>query len=78
MKTTLNIDDGLMRGAKKAAAERGVPLTRVVEDALRAALAPPPPRKAFRLRMVTVRDARLPAVDPADRDALYDLMEDRG
>jgi hypothetical protein len=35
MRTTLNLDDALMRSAKMAAGRRGTTLTRVIEDALR-------------------------------------------
>ena len=35
MRTTLNIDEALMRAARSAAARRGTTLTRVIEDALR-------------------------------------------
>lgn len=78
MKTTLNLDDQLLRTAKKVAAERGVTLTRVIEEALRAALVPPPDRKPrFRLRWTPVRGRRPPDVDIADREALYARMEAR-
>ena len=45
MRTTLNLDDGLMVAAKTRAAERGITLTRVVEDALRLSLNGTGPRK---------------------------------
>ena len=77
MKTTLDLDDGLLLLAKKAAADRGVRLTQVVEEALSAAVLHPPRQGAFRLRWAPVRGLRPPAVDVADRGALTDLMEDR-
>ena len=78
VKTTLNLDDRLFREAKKMAAERGVTLTQVIEEALRAALAQPPDRGApLRLRWPTRQGRRPPDVDIADRDALYDRMEAR-
>ncbi len=77
MKTTLNLDDQLFRTAKKLAAERGVTLTQIIEDALRAALTEPPLRKPYRLRLITVKGKRPLPVDVADRDALYDWMERR-
>jgi hypothetical protein len=76
MKTTLNLDDHLLRAAKKAAAERGVTLTSIVEDALRAALIESPARTTARFRMPVVKGRRVPAVDVADRDALYRRMEE--
>jgi Arc/MetJ family transcription regulator len=76
MKTTLNLDDRLLREAKKRAADRGTTLTRVVEDALRDALQERTPT-GFKLTLTTVRGTRPPAVDVSDRDALYDFMEGR-
>lgn len=75
MKTTLNVDDRLLRQAKKVALERGVTLTRLFEDALRAAVAGPSKGHDFHLRWTPVQGRGAPAVDVADRDALYDLME---
>ena len=78
MKTTLNIDDRLARAVKRLAAERGVTMTQVVEEALRAAVLPPAdPEGPFHLEWVTVRGRKPPDVDIADRDALYDHMEGR-
>jgi hypothetical protein len=78
MKTTLNLDDELIRRGKRLAAERGTTLTALVEAALRAELAGPAKRPPFVLHLPTVRGDRLPSADPADRDALYDLMEGDG
>jgi hypothetical protein len=76
MKTTLNLDDHLMRLARKSAADRGVTLTQVVEEALSAAVLGNVPAAPFRLRWTPVRGDRPPDVDVADRSALYDRMED--
>lgn len=78
MKTTLNLDDELIRRGKRLAAERGTTLTALVEAALRAELAGPARRPPFVLRFPTERGNRPPAVDPGDREALYDLMDDGG
>jgi hypothetical protein len=76
MKTTLDMDDDLMRRAKIQAAADGVPLRAFVEEALRARLLPAPAsRKPFRVALPIVEGTGPPAVDIADRDALYDLME---
>lgn len=77
MKTTLNVDDRLLRQAKKVALERGITLTRLFEDALRATIAEPRRRTEFRLRWEPVQGRRAPGIDVADRGALYDLMEPR-
>ena len=76
MKTTLNLDQRLMREAKRLAAERGMTLTSVIEEALRDALeerrvVPP---VTFDMPVVTGQTGS--AVDVADRDALYDRMDD--
>jgi hypothetical protein len=76
MKATLNIDDGILRRAKQVAAERGTTLTRVVEDALRAALDDlRDDGSSYELDIKTIRGRRVPSVDPADRDALYEFLE---
>ena len=55
MKTTLNLNDQVLRSAKGRAARDGITLTRFVEDALRARLTDVGSRKpAFRLRLETV------------------------
>jgi hypothetical protein len=77
VKTTLNLDEHLLREAKKRAAERGTTLTHVVEEALREALAEPPPDRSYRFRFPVIVGGGPPLVDVADRDALYDLMEGR-
>jgi hypothetical protein len=77
-RTTLDLDERLAREAKKAAAERGITLTRLIEEALREALAPPVPASDFVLGWEPVHGDALPDVDIADRGALYDRMEDRG
>ena len=76
MKTTLNLNDEVLRRTKESAAKSGVTLTRFVEDALRAKLVPKsgPP---FRLKLVTVRGTSAPNIDIADRDALYDVIDRR-
>lgn len=76
MKTTLNLHDELLRGARARAAQRGLTLTRFVEDALRAKLlTDDQPRRPFRLELRTVRGTRPPLVDISDRDALYEVLD---
>lgn len=79
MRTTLHINDELMRRAKLAAAATGRTLTAVVEDALTESLARREPRKRRgRVRLTTFRGRGLqPGVDLDDSAALSDLMERR-
>ena len=76
MKTTLDMDDELMRRAKQQAAADGVSLRTFVEEALRARMLPAiTSRPQFKLSLTVVEGRGPPAVDISDRDALYDLME---
>jgi Arc/MetJ family transcription regulator len=78
MKTTLDLDDRLLREAKRRAAASGTTLRAFVEDALRSRLLPRPARgRRFRLKLPVVTGTRPPAVDVSDRRALYDFMEQR-
>lgn len=78
MRTTLNIDDELIRLVKRHALESGQTITKVIEDALRHALSGDrPDSEPFCLRWVTVSGRVKPGVDLADRDALMELMEGR-
>ena len=79
MKTTLNVDDRLIRAAKARAAEEGETLTRLVERALRDYLhAPRTPMRSFRAALLTRRGRPVAGVDLDDRDALYERMDARG
>ena len=76
MKTTLNLNDQVLRQAKGRAAREGITLTRFVEDALRARLAVVRDGKApFHMRLKSVKGDRPPNVDISDRDALYDEID---
>ena len=76
MKTTIDLDDELLRLAKQGAAAAGISLKAYLEDALRARLLPRPrTAQGFSLDLITVDGTAPPAVDIADRNALYDLME---
>jgi hypothetical protein len=78
MKTTLDIDDRLLERAKRHATTHRMTLRAVVEDALRARLAPRPEAQArYRFMPPTIAGSRQPTVDIADRKALYDLLDER-
>ena len=79
MRTTLDIDDTVMREAKKRAVEEGGSLTSLIERALRSYLQPHrESAKAFRLTLLTRRGRPVAGLDLDDRDALYERMEGRG
>lgn len=80
MRTTIRIDEGLLREAKLQAARRGTTLTALIEDALRESLARQrgsQPREPIRL-VTFGGKGLLPGVDLDDSAALLDLMEESG
>jgi Bacterial antitoxin of type II TA system, VapB len=79
MRTTLDLDDALIRKAKGRATDEGTTLTALIEAALRQYLVPAPPAgTTFRLKLLTKRGRPVPGINLADRDALYERMEGRG
>jgi predicted transcriptional regulator len=79
MRTTIRLDDDLLRRAKRAALERGTTLTAIVEEALRRALAPEPARRREPVALPSFRaDGLQPGVDLDDTASLLDLMDEPG
>jgi hypothetical protein len=74
MKTTLNLDDQLLKKAKATAAVGGITLTRFVEDALRAKLLATTEKTPYAFDPVIVTGTSPPNVDIADRDALFEVI----
>jgi len=75
MKTTLNIDDTVMRELKREAARQGRTMSELVETALRLLLRSQ--RKRGRIpALPTFRSGGI-LVDVGDRNALYQAMEGR-
>lgn len=77
MRTTIRIDEQLLKEAKLHAARQGKTLTKVIEEALRQSLAPKhnsQPRQTVRLPTFGGKGT-LPGVDLDDSAALLDLME---
>jgi hypothetical protein len=76
-KTTLNLDERLLARAKALALREGTTLTAIVEQALRARLAPRPSNAEPReFDLPTVKGTAAPNVDIADREALFDLLDE--
>lgn len=77
MRTTLDINDELLRQAKRRAADEGTPLRQVVETALALYLARRSRQGNYKLHWRTESGRLLPGVRLDDRDALFDLMDGR-
>lgn len=77
MRTTLNLDDRLMRTVKRLAGETGRTITSIVELALRELIDRHEQAEPYQLRWITVPGGPQPGVDLNDRDALLERMEGR-
>jgi Bacterial antitoxin of type II TA system, VapB len=77
MRTTLTLDDDVLRAARRRAREQERPLKDVINEALRQGLAlgAGHPAPAYKFRLKTVKGRLLPGVDLTDRDKLFELME---
>jgi hypothetical protein len=77
MRTTIRLDDQLLKKAKELAARSGRSLTSVIEDALRESLSRQPGSEQRKpVRLITFRGkGLLPGVDLDDSAALLDIME---
>ncbi len=75
MKTTLVIDDTIMKKLKREAVARGRTMSELVETALRMMLGDKQPFPD--VPELPVFDGGRASVDIANRDALYDVMESR-
>ncbi len=75
-RTTLTLDDQLLRELKRRASEEGRTLQAVTNDLLRRSLRAGPP-KPYHLRLRGWKAAEQPGVDLLDRDTLFDLMDGR-
>lgn len=76
MRTTLNLDDQLLISAKHKALDENIPLSQLVENALREALAKPRAVNAP-VSLVTVSGYGVkPGVDLDNTASLQDVMDD--
>lgn len=75
MKTTLNISDTVMRQLKKEAARQARTMSELVETALRMLFAEKKEEKS--LPPLPVFNSGGYRVDPANREALYQVMEEK-
>ena len=77
MRTTLAIDDDLLKRMKEKAAREGRTLQGVANDLLRQALVQQRPKTKPRLVLRGWEAVERPGVDLLDRDKLFDLMDGR-
>ena len=81
MRTTVRLDESLLRQAKREAREKGETLTSLIEQGLRLALARRRPKAAGRARVLLpvskARGGTFPGIDLNDSAAVLDRMEGR-
>lgn len=75
-RTTLKLDDDLLRRLKEKAGREGRTLQSLANDLLRHGLETPR-QTGFTLEILTMKGELQPGVDLFDRDALFDRMEGR-
>jgi hypothetical protein len=77
MRTTVTLDDDVLKAAKRRARDQDRALKDVINEALRQGLAMSETRRlpAYTFRLKTVDGRLLPGVDLTDRDKLFELME---
>ena len=74
-RTTLAIEDRLLRRLKEKAAREGRTLQETANDLLRQSLDMRPQRLDYRLKLEGWDAAELPGVDLLDRDKLSDILD---
>lgn len=74
MRTTLDLDETLMRRAKAFAARQGITLTALMDRALRDALDGDGDATPYVLDIPVVDGAGPPRVDITDREALFEAL----
>lgn len=78
MRTTVELNDTLLRKAKERAAREGKPLRAIIEEALRALIhGQPSGGSSFKLQWRTEKGRLQAGVRLDDRQSLFDLMEGR-
>ncbi len=75
MKTTLNIDDKVMKKLREESAKRNTTISELVESALRILLEPKNDTKS-KIKTLPKYTLGKASVDISNRDMLYNLMED--
>ena len=78
MRTTIDINDEILREAKRAAADQSTSVRAIIETALRTYLGQRGQRRSYKLNWETEKGRIQPGVQLDDRDSLIDLMDGRG
>lgn len=73
MKTTVEIDDALLRSAKRAAIDRGTTLRAVLEAALRRELSAPARRRP--LKLITAPGGLPPGLELSSRKKMWEWFD---
>ena len=73
-RTTLVLDDSLLRQIKKKAADEGRTFQAVANELLRRALTQPE-RKPYRLKLQGWKAELQPGIDISDRSTLFDILD---
>ena len=76
MSTTVTIDDQLLRAAKRIAAQRGVTLSEVIENALRTLVVDKPAREHRPFKLITFRGDGVRLGIDLDRASSLELADD--
>lgn len=74
MRTTLNVEDSLYRDLKVRAAQEGLTVTSVIEEALRAYLHGSTVRASAELPVLAESGGPLPGVDLRDPQTVFDAL----
>ena len=78
MRTTISIDDDLLRQAKQRALERGTTLSDVVSEALRIALSQRPRKSRPKIRLVTAGHGSrvMPGIDFSNNASVWAALDE--
>ena len=76
-RTTLSIDEPLLRKLKATAARQGITMAALVNQLLRQSLAGSPKKEAYKYTFGGWEAELQPGVDICDRDKLFDLLDGR-
>ena len=77
MRTTIRLDDALLKEAKRRALERDMSLTRLIEEALRIELhRPAKPREPITLPISGQAGGAAPGLDLNDNSAVLDWLDE--